>query len=220
MLGKWGKILSAISLLVLSALSAAGPAVSAPARAPLAFAAFCAKNPGDCQAKGPQSPMIMDGKRWAELTSVNSMVNRSIRFARDTARLGQKDVWTVLEGGGAGDCEDYVLTKRRKLMQLGWPSSALLVTVVSTRTGEGHAVLTVRTIEGNFVLDNLARSVRPVHSTGYRFFSMQSPSNPRSWIRVPRSGPGGSADTAAKKVPELTTSSGRNAVHPIRERSN
>ena len=198
MLSKWGKILSAVSFLFASALPATGPASAAPARAPIAFHTFCAQNPGDCRATGPQGPMIMDNKRWAELASVNSMVNRSIRFASDAARLRRGDVWAVLEGGGAGDCEDYVLTKRRKLMQLGWPSSALLVTVVRTRTGQGHAVLTVRTNEGNFVLDNLARPVRPVRSTGYRFFSMQSPSNPRSWIKVPRSGPGVISATAGE----------------------
>lgn len=220
MLSKRGILLSAVSLLGASTLSAVGPASAAPARAPLAFAVFCAQNPVDCRTKGPQGPMIMNSQRWAELASVNSVVNRSIRFAPDAARLRQGDVWSVLEGGGAGDCEDYVLTKRRKLMDLGWPSSALLVTVVRTRTGEGHAVLTIRTNEGNFVLDNLSRSVRPVRSTGYRFFAMQSLSNPRSWIQVPRSGPGGSATTSARKVPDLTTSSGRKTVRLLRAHSN
>src|SRR5690349_11422648 len=109
MLSNWGKILPAISLLAASALSAAGPAGAAPARAPVAFAAFCAQNPADCRTRGPRGPMIMNSQRWAELTSVNSVVNRSIRFVPDAARLRQGDVWTVLEGGGAGDCEDYVL---------------------------------------------------------------------------------------------------------------
>jgi predicted transglutaminase-like cysteine proteinase len=39
------------------------------------------------------------------------------------------------------DCEDYVLLKRRMLMQAGWPREALLVTVVRDKKGDGHAVL-------------------------------------------------------------------------------
>ena len=39
-------------------------------------------------------------------------------------------------------CEDYALLKRHELMQLGWPSSALLMTVVMDESFEGHAVLT------------------------------------------------------------------------------
>jgi hypothetical protein len=44
---------------------------------------------------------------------------------------------------GYGDCEDYVLLKRRMLTQSGWPREALLVTVVRNEKDEGHAVLTV-----------------------------------------------------------------------------
>ena len=55
---------------------------------------------------------------------------------------------------GYGDCEDYVLLKRRMLMQAGWPREALLITVVRDKKGDGHAVLTVKTNRGEFVLDN------------------------------------------------------------------
>ena len=42
-----------------------------------------------------------------------------------------------------GDCEDYVLLKRRMLIQSGWPREALLVTVMRNEQDEGPAVLTV-----------------------------------------------------------------------------
>ena len=47
-----------------------------------------------------------------------------------------------------------MLLKRRMLMQAGWPRQALLITVVRDKKGEGHAVLTVKTDKGEFILDN------------------------------------------------------------------
>ena len=40
------------------------------------------------------------------------------------------------------------------LIQAGWPREALLITVVRDKKGEGHAVLTVKTDKGEFILDN------------------------------------------------------------------
>ena len=45
----------------------------------------------------------------------------------------------------AGDCEDFVLLKRKKLIAGGFSPSDLLITVVRKPDGEGHAVLTLRT---------------------------------------------------------------------------
>jgi predicted transglutaminase-like cysteine proteinase len=53
-----------------------------------------------------------------------------------------------------GDCEDYALLKRHTLLEKGWPVSAVLMTVVRDEKGEGHAVLTARTVQGDFILDN------------------------------------------------------------------
>ena len=47
-----------------------------------------------------------------------------------------------------------MLLKRRMLMQAGWPREALLITVVRDKKGDGHAVLTVKTDKGEFILDN------------------------------------------------------------------
>ena len=53
-----------------------------------------------------------------------------------------------------GDCEDYALLKRHTLIRKGWPVGSLLLTVVRDEKGEGHAVLTARTKQGDFILDN------------------------------------------------------------------
>ena len=49
----------------------------------------------------------------------------------------------------------------------GVPQGALLVAYTRTRSGEGHAVLIVRTTEGDLVLDNLTGEIRSLRSSGY-----------------------------------------------------
>ena len=71
----------------------------------------------------------------------------------DMEHWGVSERWNYPDDG-YGDCEDYVLLKRRMLMQAGWPRQALLVTVVRDKQGDGHAVLTVKTDKGEFILDN------------------------------------------------------------------
>ena len=60
------------------------------------------------------------------------------------------------------------------LMQAGWPRQALLVTVVRDKRGDGHAVLTVKTDKGEFVLDNQNPEILLWSQTGYRFVKRQS----------------------------------------------
>ena len=77
-----------------------------------------------------------------------------------------------------------MLEKRRDLIQRGFPESALLITVVRDENNEGHAVLTVRTDEGDFVLDNKRREVVRWADTPYTFIKQQSERNPLVWTSL------------------------------------
>jgi predicted transglutaminase-like cysteine proteinase len=77
-----------------------------------------------------------------------------------------------------------VLLKRRILIQRGWPATALLITVVRDESNEGHAVLTVRTDRGDFVLDNKVNHVKAWADTPYTFVKRQSARNPLVWISL------------------------------------
>jgi predicted transglutaminase-like cysteine proteinase len=77
-----------------------------------------------------------------------------------------------------------VLLKRQMLMDAGWPRGSLLVTVVRDKKGDGHAVLTVKTDKGEFVLDNQEESILAWSETGYRFVKRQSQVNPNSWVAL------------------------------------
>ena len=78
------------------------------------------------------------------MLKVNAWVNESIKPMTDLEHWGVVERWNYPDDG-YGDCEDYVLLKRRMLMQAGWPREALLITVVRDKKGDGHAVLTVKT---------------------------------------------------------------------------
>jgi predicted transglutaminase-like cysteine proteinase len=158
--------------------------VAGRAAGPVAFAGFCARHPSDCARTGPAlARMPLTPERLAELQGVNAQVNRAVVEVSDLQHHGREDLWSLAEDG-RGDCEDFALAKRRLLIQRGWPSSVLLITVVATASGEGHAVLTAVTDQGDFVLDNKSASVKLWSETGHLFFTRQSQGDPRAWVGV------------------------------------
>ena len=139
---------------------------------PLSMQYFCAQNKAECASSG-RGQVTMTPNLMAVLKQINSHVNRTIRPERDTA-----DVWEL--NPTSGDCEDYVLTKRSLLIRNGVSSGALRIAYTHTRRGEPHAVLVVRTSQGDYVLDNLTNTVKTLRASGYSIRSM-STSNPNSW---------------------------------------
>jgi predicted transglutaminase-like cysteine proteinase len=149
---------------------------------PYGFVRFCEANPLECRttASRPEPRVAATVERLAELDTVNRLVNRTIEPATDLEIYGVQEHWTLPTL--RGDCEDYALLKRKLLIQRGWPASALLLTVVKDEKGEGHAVLTARTAQGDFVLDNKVEDIRLWHATSYDFVMRQSFVEPRAWV--------------------------------------
>jgi predicted transglutaminase-like cysteine proteinase len=134
---------------------------------------MCVKTPAECVGGG-QSSVAATAALVRLLHQVNAAVNAAIVPRSDGAR----DAWQV--GVSSGDCEDYVLAKRRALIEAGLDASALRFAYVKTAAGEGHAILVVRTSKGDLVLDNLEAQIRPLEASGYGLVSM-SGANPRVW---------------------------------------
>ena len=65
------------------------------------------------------------------------------------------------------------------------------MTVVRDHNGNGHAVLTVKTDRGEYILDNQTNDVLSWADTGYRFVKRQSQSDPNVWVSLgePRAAP-------------------------------
>ena len=124
------------------------------------------------------------------MVKVNNWVNETVKPETDLEHWGVVERWNYPDDG-YGDCEDYVLQKRKMLIKAGWPREALLITVVRDKKGDGHAVLTVKTNRGEFVLDNQENQVLAWDRTGYRFIKRQSQSDPNQWVALgePRMAP-------------------------------
>jgi predicted transglutaminase-like cysteine proteinase len=153
-------------------------------RAPIGWLDFCTQTPREC-AGGPTQArdVVLTSKAWRDLVQVNAWVNNAIKPMTDLDHWGVVEKWSYPDDG-YGDCEDYVLLKRRMLVQAGWPREALLITVVRDKKDEGHAVLTVKTDKGDFVLDNQAETIVLWSDTGYRFVKRQSQSDPNVWVSL------------------------------------
>ena len=150
---------------------------------PIGHYEFCKANPAECSIRfSDDSPLRLTDKLWDEVKGINTLVNSTVKPMNDYDLYGKDEVWAYPKG--AGDCEDYVLEKRRDLMQLGISLSDLLITVVRKPDGEGHAVLTVRTDEGDYILDNLTDTVKPWEATGYRFLKRQSTTHTGRWVTI------------------------------------
>lgn len=151
---------------------------------PVGHYEFCQRHTDECQQRTPASaPVEMTRELWSELIDTNNAVNTEVEPRTDMELLGVEEYWSYPQDG-FGDCEDYVLEKRRRLMEAGVPAGNLLVTVVRQPNGDGHAVLTVHTSLGDFVLDNLKPRVKPWRETEYRFLKRQSTRDSGRWVSV------------------------------------
>lgn len=150
---------------------------------PIGHYEFCQSHRSECVRKAAITTAARVTKfGWSILTEVNSAVNTEITPITDADLYGRDEVWAYPEN--AGDCEDFVLEKRRRLMARGFSPADLLITVVRKPDGEGHAVLTVRTTGGDFVLDNLSSEVRPWHQTPYVYLKRQATFDPGRWVKI------------------------------------
>ncbi|AHG48957.1 hypothetical protein RLEG12_08440 (plasmid) [Rhizobium leguminosarum bv. trifolii CB782] len=147
--------------------------------APFASVVFCMQNKDQCVNTGGPPIMVLDKNRKSQLISVNKSVNHAIRPVNDKPGV---DVWSI--GVTTGDCEDFALTKRKKLLQLGWSSESLRIAVATTSSGEGHAILIAETSEGDLVLDNRFDAIKDWRKTDLRWVMAQTGTNPKYWAKV------------------------------------
>jgi predicted transglutaminase-like cysteine proteinase len=189
---RWRVGLLALSALFLAATAgtttqAAGPGAMATGgltSQPIGHHEFCNVNPGECAIRSRrQGPLALDDGLRGRIEQVNAAVNAAIRPMSDFDIYGRDEVWAYPDQG-VGDCEDYVLEKRRRLAAMGIPLSHLLITVVRKPDGEGHAVLTLRTDKGDLILDNLRDDMRVWHETGYRYLKRQSSEHSGRWVTL------------------------------------
>ena len=191
-LGKkfWTLVVAAAALLTQSnnGFAAIDPAGIAPlgleTSIPFGWVDFCQRHPEECQDNDQVAQDInLTSEALRKISQINLQVNKSIDPITDQDQWGVIDQWDF-PSQGRGDCEDYALLKRQKLIESGFPKSALLITVVKEQNGDGHSVLTVKTDRGDYVLDNLNNQVRLWNKTNYRFVKRQSQISPNIWVAI------------------------------------
>lgn len=152
--------------------------------APNGFISFCIRNPGQCVAPADQAQTVqLDQHLWQMLVDVNEKVNREVTNEDDKTHFGRAEYWTIATDG-YGDCEDFALTKRKQLIDAGLPEKALRVAIVKTWRGELHAVLTVATDHGDYVLDSRTWDILPWDRAEYVWISRQDANDPMGWVSL------------------------------------
>ena len=150
---------------------------------PIGHYQLCKRLPEECrQRTTSDKPVTLSRQLWSRMIEINNIINVSVAPRTDQEMWGRPEYWSYPTN--QGDCEDYVLAKRRALMAEGVPAGSLLITVVRQPNGDGHAVLTVRTDLGDFILDNLEPRILAWDDTEYRYLKRQSASNSGTWVKV------------------------------------
>ncbi|GAB4357078.1 MAG: transglutaminase-like cysteine peptidase [Oricola sp.] len=150
---------------------------------PIGHYEFCQQRPEECRSNGPNvKPDRLTPEKWKTIVRINASVNAMIAPRTDYEMWGREEIWSYPVK--YGDCEDYALLKRHELIEAGFNPGNLLMTVVLQPNGDGHAVLTVRTDHGDFILDNLVGAVLDWRDTRYHYLKRQSSANAGKWVDI------------------------------------
>ncbi|WP_460929225.1 transglutaminase-like cysteine peptidase [Shinella zoogloeoides] len=188
MIGAKAGVAAVLALLVSSSSAFTAPASALSMKTggvtsqPIGHYEFCQTHKSECRPGARTAPAKVTEFGWSVVREINARVNRDITPMTDKELYGKDEVWAYPDN--AGDCEDFVLLKRRMLMQKGFAAGDLLITVVRKPDGEGHAVLTLRTTQGDYILDNLNNDVKLWTKTPYRYLKRQASFHAGRWVSI------------------------------------
>jgi predicted transglutaminase-like cysteine proteinase len=152
--------------------------------APAGFVSFCIRFPDQCDAPAAEAHQFaLSAERWRLLRRINTDVNRAIWPLSDEVHYRRREFWTI-PTDGYGDCDDYVVTKRRNLIASGLPEHALRIAIVTSPQSGRHAVLVAATDRGDFVLDNLTDAIVERRQSAYAWLEQQDAVDPRAWVSL------------------------------------
>lgn len=183
---RWLRLAALVPMVLVAACAAPQPGpmpVGGPTAEPIGSVLFCTQHVSECAREGTAgTEVVMTPRRWDQLGTVQSQVNRDI-----APSSAVEIAWHYVKDG-RGNCVQYALEKRRRLIALGWPAGALRLATAITRDGIGHLVLVVTTSKGDWVLDNLRRSVVPWDDLPYRWVSRQQGASMAEWVSLRAAG--------------------------------
>lgn len=143
---------------------------------------FCERHPRDCRSVRYDKRIKLTVQSYQEIAEINHAVNTEIAYTSDSTNYGELEHWAY-PTNGRGDCEDYVLEKRKRLIAAGYPPQALVAAWVKWMW-QDHAVLLVRTDHGDFVLDDANPDIVAWTWKTYVFKAKQAWFDPKLWINM------------------------------------
>jgi predicted transglutaminase-like cysteine proteinase len=155
---------------------------------PYGFDEFCKRFPIRSECQPNTSAKVAKKVEFSPelfkiMNQVSAKVNKEVTPLSDRDHFNEEEVWDYPDqGGNKGDCEDYALLKRARLIGKGLKPENMSFAVVKDQDGNGHLILIVHTTKGDFALDNLTNEVKIWYKTGYQFVKYQDPRNPYVWI--------------------------------------
>jgi len=164
--------------------STAMPAGTPERDPPPGFVSFCVRFQDQCASTPNEATTVaLTPQLWKELNAINGSVNYAIAPAGDELHFDRAEYWTI-PTDGYGNCHDYMVTKRDQLAKAGIPLKALRMAIVVTPRNNRHAILTVSTDAGDYVLDNLREEILPWNQTGYTWIARQDEKNDWGWVAL------------------------------------
>jgi predicted transglutaminase-like cysteine proteinase len=143
--------------------------------------------PGNIQTPKTASRIEVSADVLPAVKKVNLQINNKITWQSDLDRYGLEERWTMplaFDLGKFGDCEDFALEKRRLLLEMGIPAGALALATTTSKATGSHALLVIRTTQGDYVLDNTTPWVLPWTETNYKWITIQEGGNLLQWRAV------------------------------------
>lgn len=120
------------------------------------------------------------------IQAVNSSVNRFTAQVSDIVSAGVEERWNRIAASRSpmGDCEDFAIEKRARLLEAGFSPERLFYSVVY-KAGFGlHTVLIARLDDADYVLDSATPHILTWSKTKYVWLRAQSTVDPMLWFRV------------------------------------
>jgi predicted transglutaminase-like cysteine proteinase len=110
-------------------------------------------------------------------SQVHQQVN-TYPYQTDAAQYGVPEFWEPISATGRGDCEDYVLEKRKRLLDAGVNPADLRMGEVKAEDGSAHAVLVIRDGDRDWIADQRQPQLitsEEARNLGYQGVRLQVP---------------------------------------------
>ena len=128
------------------------------------FDDFKARYPDQIASKFEEERFNPSTEDWFLITCIHNAINNNCAYVKDI-----NDYWRIMTSlADHGDCEDFVFTKRSLYDKAGFSLNCFVPVICKILEDRiAHMVLCIRTINGDFISDNIIKDIRKLESLPY-----------------------------------------------------